>query len=355
MNDWASLFEKIFNPSTGERFIFLCQKPSGETDEPARSRLDLAGVWRSSLEGPAQVRGFNLEPVALFSCEKSPDGGLTGEVEIEGDAAPLDGFLDGLSDKDILVVVSGTSITAELLKRVEGQRFRAAAAPGIDSGSPGLKADYSRIPFRAEALNLRLDIAEFAAVTFTSEGVEGFPAEAVHFTFDLRGQSFHVLDNGECRSPGRLINLPSGCANIIPYRGDDPELGPSLTHGDLPVEQDGELVLLKIEGGRIADASGPGGALEAWKARIADPDAAAVTKLGLGLNEDCRVVGTRVVDEKTLGLHAGVGPSRDLPSVYTSTSPVKATVWLRYKGGREELIMNQGVYNHEVLGEVFRL
>jgi acetyltransferase len=39
-------------------------------------------------------------------------------------------------------------------------------------------------------------------------------------TIDLRGVRYKYFENGHCHDPGRLINLPSGCANCIPYRGE---------------------------------------------------------------------------------------------------------------------------------------
>jgi len=336
--------------------IFLNDGPVGgaEVLGDRKERLGMVKDWHAAAAPLAVERHFTLEPVVYYRVDETTEHGVKGEIDRLGKITPLTDFLDSLGEDDILIVFSGPSLTAELLRRVRTQRFRTASAPGITPGVPGFEAAYDRIPLRAEALNMRFDMAEAAVVDFSSEAVPGFPKEGMQCSFDLRGQTFHILENGECRMPGRLINLPSGCANIAPYP-DGEDQGPSRTQGELPLDYNGDLLTLTVDTGRITDFNGQEDGVDFWKEKLADPRNALITKLGLGLNDDCRVMGVRVVDEKTMGFHFGYGPFREFPCVYTEHGSIHATVRLLYPQGREETIMEKGRYRSDVLGAVFPL
>lgn len=353
--DIGGLLERVFTPQPGERLLFLSDGPVGgaEVSGERKKRLAMVQEWHAAAQGFARDRHVSLDPPVFFRLDEDTGGALRGEVDREGTLSPLSAFLDSLGEEDILVVLSGPSLTAELFRRAAAQRFRAASAPGIRPGLPGFEAAYDRIPLRAEALNMRLDMADAARIRFAADNVPGFPAGGLGLSVDLRGQTYHVLENGECRMPGRVINLPSGCANIVPYPGGDDDRGPSRTAGEVPIDYNGRLVVLSVDAGRIADFHGEGEGIGEWTEKLADAGGSVLSKLGLGLNDDCRVVGVPVVDEKTMGLHLGFGPDRAFPCVYTEHASVRADLALEYPGGRRETVLEGGAYRTDLLGAVF--
>jgi leucyl aminopeptidase (aminopeptidase T) len=349
------MFKTIFDPKKGEVFVFFNDKPmTAEKVTPDhKARVEMTKEWHAQAEALAPEIGFEVQPIIFYEVTAKDPAGWLGLAQQARSRSKLERKLEALGPQHIVVAISKESLTPELMRRLKTQNFRCGSAPNVRANSPGFRADYSKIPLRAEALNSRLNAADGVEVFFSGLPRETYKGD-LKFYFDLRGEHFHVLENGECRTPGRFVNLPSGCANIVPYPGSlsDPR-GKTRTYGTLPVLFDDGLVIFRVKEGRIIEIFGNGAAVDRMKKIVQDPastDKLVITKLGLGLNEDCRVNGIRVVDEKTMGMHWGYGKGRDFPCVYWRESQITPTVEFVYADGRRERIMTNGIYNHEVLG-----
>ncbi len=168
---------------------------------------------------------------------------------------------------------------------------------------PTLRLDWVEIDRRCRVLKDGLDAAEEARFVFEALGVR------CDLTLDLRWRTAHA-SGGLLVEPGVAGNLPSGETYIVPYEGERPG-APSRSQGRLPVELDGELLVLRIERNSVVEVVGGGPRAAAERREFADePAYGNVAELGLGILRDYGIqpVGELLVDEK-LGLHIAFGRS----------------------------------------------
>jgi leucyl aminopeptidase (aminopeptidase T) len=125
------------------------------------------------------------------------------------------------------------------------------------------------------------------------------------FRVDLSGRE-GISDDGGLREPGAFGNLPCGEGFISPLSGEGTLYAATLATLGLPEEP----VRLTVEGGRLADASGEWGAR--WSALLdaAGQQGRNLAELGVGTNEQARLTGLILEDEKMLGtVHVAFGAS----------------------------------------------
>ena len=215
-----------------------------------------------------------------------------------------------LSRTSLVLALTERSSTAPLKMLAPKLHFRAATLPGFSRAMfPALRLDFDAVSRRTLEMKQRLDGAESARLELEAEG-------HVHvLELDLRHRHAHASD-GLIREPGMAANLPSGEAYVVPYEGER-RGDPSRSHGTLPVELGGEIVVYRIEGNCATSVTSQGPVSEREAAAIREePAYGNIAELGLGVLGEFGIeaVGSVLLDEK-LGLHVAFGRSEHLGGV----------------------------------------
>ena len=346
------LYLDLFAPQPGEAVTFVVEHPEDATrvTEHQAHLLEMTKIWHDEMCGLAKQVGFEVKPMVNIEIRNPAPGSYDADAFIDGKAVDGCDLMDSWGPKDIVIAITVTSITGELVRRLPIQSFRFASAPTVRIDFEGFKADYSKIPLRFEILVQKMAKAASAQMTFR------FDDQTYKCVFDLRGQRYLFPENGCCRRPGEFVNLPSGCANIQPYRGVDGDpRGKSQTNGIIPALIKDELVLYKIKENRIVEIIGDGPNAAKERKHIlesSDPEMTVVTKLGLGVNDEARCNGVHVGDEKTMGMHWGYGPKKHFPDTIWAEHPIEMDMDFHYPDGSCEPIFRLSCYTAN-LGELF--
>ncbi len=350
--DLKKLYLDAFAPQPGEIITFVNDFPANAANATAEQvhRAEMTGLWRETMVELADSLGFSVKPVLTIDLrDPSPDG-FDADGYVNGEPVELEEIMNGWGEKDIVIAITGPSITGMLMERLKRQPFRFASAPDVTVDFEGFRSDYSNIPLRFEILTQKMGVAESAEMFFR------FGDMSWRCRFDLRGQRFLFNENGSARRPGEFINLPSGCANVQPYPGIDGDpRGASRSEGEIPAFIDDELVVYRIRENRIVEVLGENDAAAKERNHILggnDPAMAVVTKLGLGVNDEARCNGTHVGDEKTYGMHWGYGPKKHFPDTIWAEHPVDMDMDFVYPGGTREAIFRNSLYSPD-LGDLF--
>jgi leucyl aminopeptidase (aminopeptidase T) len=182
--------------------------------------------------------------------------------------------------------------------------------PGIEKRmeETSLAADYAQVARRCRILKEAFHAAERADVTFST---------GHRCTFDLRFRVCESDDGYLHRDKDDdlpVINLPSGETFIVPYEGEKAGT-PSRTAGELPVSEDGEIVVFRVEENRILEVAGDGPVARRYRAFFeADPARGNLAELAFGCNDRAVVTGNVLEDEKA-GFHWAYGRSDHLGGV----------------------------------------
>ena len=206
-----------------------------------------------------------------------------------------------LTECTLAVFLTEFSATAPLdghCKKKED--FRAASLPGLERRmeKSALAADYREVARRCNILGKLFQGAESLEVCF-STGHE--------CKFDLRFRKAEVDDGflPRLKEGDRIINLPSGEAFIVPYEGEKPGEA-SRTAGELPVEINGELLILQVEGNKIERVQGKGREAERLREYFAVDPAAQISPKLLSAVMKARWLPAVLEDEKA-GFHWAYG------------------------------------------------
>jgi hypothetical protein len=319
VEELAALVRRVFAPGPEDAHLALLidQPDLTVKDRPAwLDRRKLAFEWRDDLRRAASTfesialyvypnvhaNNADLPPAAFRWDGDGPPSDLT---SLYGDAVA---FEEIFSRSRIVIALTELSASAPLKIAAPRYGFRAASMPGFSRAMiPALRLDFDDVQRRCESIKARLDISESATVSWSAAGRRG------DLLIDLRGR-LAVASGGVIRQPGIAGNLPSGETFIVPYEGEQPEVS-SRTAGTLPLQLDGELFFLTIEGNRVVAVDGDGPvAADRRKAFEAEPAYGNVAELGLGILADYGVgpIGETLLDEK-LGLHIAFGRSDHFP------------------------------------------
>jgi hypothetical protein len=345
------LFMDAFAPQPGETMTFITDFPTNaqSADDSTTHRHEMTKTWHYAAKELAAQVGFTVNSIILMDLRNpSPGDAFDSDGYIDGQPVDLKAVMDGWGEKDIIIAITGPSITGELVSRLE-QNFRFGSAPGVNAHFEGFKADYSKIPLRFEILVSRMAKAVAAHFSFRFENI------AWQCILDLRGQRYQFCENGSAMRPGEFINIPSGCANIPPYPGIPGDVrGDSRSSGEIPAVMDDEFVVYQIEKNRIINITGSGKNADREREHImnGDPSMAVITKLGLGVNDEARCNGTHVGDEKTMGMHWGYGPKKHFPDTIWFEHPILMDMDFEYPDGSFEPIFRNSCYAPN-LGELF--
>jgi leucyl aminopeptidase (aminopeptidase T) len=315
------LIDLVFRPGPADASLaFLVDLPDGRLpDNPGwRERREMVAGWHQELSAPPGPAPFQPVDLVHYRNVRSNNADLPSEAWIhrEGDpprdAEELDSSAAGaavpmrrvLAEHRILIAATELSATAPLKLAAKELGFRAATMPGFSKAMiPALRLDYEEIHRRCTELKSLLDRAAGADILVAAGGRD------CRLHLDLRHRT-STASGGLVRDPGMAANLPSGETFIVPYEGEIAG-DPSRSAGVLPLELEGELFFLEIEGNRVRKVEGAGPRAAAERAAMkAEPAYSNVAELGLGILAafGIRPVGELLLDEK-LGLHIAFGRS----------------------------------------------
>lgn len=344
------LFLDAFAPQFGEVVTFVTDFPvdAAAADPDTLNRREMTELWHAEVSELASTMGFTVQSIITLDLRNpAPGDAFDADGSMDGQPIDLKAVMDSWREKDIVVAITGPSITGELVRRLD-QNFRFGSAPGVVSDFEGFKADYSQIPLRFELLVSRMAKAVAAHFRFRLG-----PA-VWKCSLDLRGQRYMFNENGDARRPGYFINLPSGCANIAPYPGiaGDPR-GESRSNGEIPALINDELVVYRIDKNRIVEIFGSSPEADQEREHIlTDPAMQVITKLGLGVNDEARCNGSHVGDEKTMGMHWGYGPKKHFPDTIWAEHMIQMDLDFEYPDGSFEPVFRDSLYTTN-LGDLF--
>lgn len=365
----------VFNPQKGERVYILNDFPAGISALPQTEAEDyidrnvMAETWHNAFSSLAKQIGFTVEDLIVYEPTGAGGAPLPTMALQGGNEINLHNLMHSWGEKDIAVGIAKYSPTGPIFGLIksednpQGQDFRAVTMPGATMDMSAFLADYKKVAEKAEILKAELEQSTFAEITFTS---------GHKFYFDLRGNRTAHADGGQCQKPTQKINLPSGEAYICPYEGLDAKLGDSLTCGELPVMYGEEMVVYKVEQGKITEVIGEGKKAQEMREYF-DEDSGRrfIAELGLGCNDMAKLCGMILQDEKIEGLHWAYGYNKYLGGaidasffkgpetmihqdcIYAADAPIGvASIVLGTKDGKK-MILKDGLYLPEILGDVF--
>jgi hypothetical protein len=304
----------VFDPEACERAAVMTDLPTAECpdNQAWRDRRTMAAEWRGGLELLGHRIGFDVLPLVTYAATGANNADLPAEAEVGGKAAPMAAVLDEVSLVLALTEFSPTAPLIDVCKRRPGAHvFRAASMPGVEKRMEGtsLAADYREVARRCHLLKEAFLAADHAEVEFST---------GHRCIFDLRYRMCESDDGYLHRDKSDdlpVINLPSGETFQVPYEGERPG-EPSRTAGELPVCEEGETVVFRVESNRIVEVTGAPAAAERYRRIFAeDPARANIAELAFGCNERAVVTGNVLEDEKA-GFHWAYGRSDHLGGVY---------------------------------------
>jgi hypothetical protein len=351
----------VFDPVAGERAAVVVDRPvPGVPDNDAwRERRAMAGGWREGLARLGARIGFETLPLVSF-----PATGRSGaDFPVEGESAERTIALAGVLDRSSLLLAltefSMTAALCDVCKRRPGAAvFRAASMPGVQKWmeQTSLSADYREVARRCRILKEAFLGADRAEVVFST---------GHRCLFDLRHRVCETDDGYLHRDKNDdipVINLPSGETFEVPYEGEIAG-DPSRTAGELPVHEDGQTVVFRVDANRIVEVIGAGPMAERYRSFFrADPVRGNVAEVAFGCNDDAKVTGNVLEDEKAgfhwaygrsdhLGGRIGLGDFRSPENVvhqdivYAKGSPISvATAELVQPSGRRVQVIRDGAY-----------
>lgn len=350
--DLKKLYLDALAPQPGENIIFLNDVPKDEAKitDTHRHRAEMTVLWHAEMVELSELIGCKTESIITLDLRDPTPGSFDADAYQDGTKIDFKAKMAGWGPNDIIIAITGPSITGCLVDRLEAQKYRFASAPNVTVDFEGFKADYSKIPLRFAILTNKMGRAKTTEMTFR------YDENVFKCTLDLRGQRYQFKENGAAHRPGEFINLPSGCANIPPYPGIDGDIrGESLTEGQIPALINNELVVYHIKQNKIVDVTGEGEEAVKEKNHILDPshpELTVISKLGLGVNEESRCNGTHVGDEKTMGMHWGYGPTKHFPDTIWAEHPIQLDMDFIYPDSSREPIFRNNFYTGN-LGELF--
>jgi leucyl aminopeptidase (aminopeptidase T) len=236
---------------------------------------------RAAAEAGAQAELVLMEPTGGHGAEPPPE------------------VAEALRGADAFVAPTTYSLSHTRARREATEKgARGATLPGVteDMLARLMTADFDLLQERSRRLAGLLSAAESAQLTCP---------RGSDFRFDLRGRT-GLADDGDLTAPGAFGNLPCGEGFISPAAGAG-RLVPRTIAGigliTCPVG-------LLAEDGELTVAQGPQGEQMLQMLRAAGPGGTNLAELGIGTNEQARLTGNILEDEKILGtVHVAFGAS----------------------------------------------
>jgi leucyl aminopeptidase (aminopeptidase T) len=352
----AKLLINVFEPQQGEIILVACDVPHGDIpDTPQwRDRREMALEWRNAFEEIGRKQGFETRPLVCYAATGVHGADLPARAVQMGSKVMLDQVLSNCTLAAFITEFSATAALDGFCKIKED--FRAASMPGLERRmeKSALAADYREVARRCEILFQLLEGAYRLEVHFSTG----------HFcVFDLRFRKAEVDDGflPRFKKGDRIINLPSGETFIVPYEGE--KTGePSQTSGALPIDIQGSLVVLRVEGNKIVSVDGRGGAAQKLREYLgADPARTNIAEVAFGCNDQAIVTGNVLEDEKagfhwaygrsdhlggTVGVHSFRRPENVVHQdiVYAKGNPIQVEEAVIVSARGNKTVIREGVY-----------
>lgn len=351
----------VFEPVAGERAVVVVDRPTRDVpdNDSWRERRAMAAAWRQGLARLGERIGFETLPVVGFPATGRSGADFPAEGEAADHAIPLASILDGSSLLLAMTEFSMTAALCDVCKRRPGAEvFRAASMPGVQRWmeETSLAADYREVARRCRLLKEAFLAADHAEVLFST---------GHRCLFDLRHRVCEADDGYLHRDKNDdipVINLPSGETFEVPYEGEIAG-DTSRTRGELPVHESGETAVFVVEANRIVEVIGTGAVADRYRKFFAeDPIRGNIAEMAFGCNDDARVTGNVLEDEKA-GFHWAYGRSDHLGGkiglaqfrspahvvhqdiVYAKESPIAvARAELVHPSGRRIPVIRDGHY-----------
>jgi len=295
-------FEKtiidVFDPRKNEKIGIIYDEPSFDKDDNIlwQDRRKLAMEWVDIFDSMAEDVGFELE-LYSFNATGAHNAILSNDV------------LDNLRRFNVIIALTEWSITGSLVSLIKQNpnSVRCASLPGAERRmhESVYLTDYTLIKQYALSLKQLLDKAISAKVLFSTSD---------ELYIDLRNRTGGA-DDGDCRTPGSMINFPSGEGFIAPYEGVGEEIqsfGKSRTQGVIPLLFKDEIIFGKVEENKFTKFSGSDTAVSFINSFFSLISSRRnIAELGIGCNPNAQVTGNIFEDEKA-GVHVAYGMSNHL-------------------------------------------
>jgi len=300
--DLSKFFEDVFRPARGEVVTVMYDLPHGDIEDSDawKERRQMAEEWREELAGMSARWGISVNASVTYPATGSNNADLPPTCRMGGKEISVEEILE---DSTIVISMPQFSATAPLYQRAKrSKRLRVASMPGVARfmEESGLSADYAAIGSRSKKLKPIFNRAVAAEVEFST---------GHKCTFDLPPENKAHIDDGilhpdRAGTDGSLSNLPAGEVYCVPNENPD-----SRTEGELPQRVDDQVVVYVVKSNRIVDVKGEGREVDRLRRKFAsDRGWQNIAEFAIGINENARVTGNLLEDEKA-GFHWAHGRS----------------------------------------------
>ena len=265
-----------------------------------------------------ECMGVREGEAVLIVCNPATQG-LGERLRVAAEEAGGDAILAVMAERASHAAEPPDSIAAAMLRAdvvlaptVQSLSHTAARRAATEAG-----ARIATLPGATEDMLARLMSVDMAELRRRGEVIADLltAAREAHVTCprgsDLRlgiEERAGISDAGDLRHPGAFGNLPCGEGFIAPVEGTSE--GRLVVAGTIAAVDGGEPAELVIEAGRLVSAVGPrGNRLMALLTAHGD-GGTNVAELGIGTNENARLSGEVLEDEKIVGTaHVAFGAS----------------------------------------------
>jgi leucyl aminopeptidase (aminopeptidase T) len=282
-----------------------------------------------------------LVDAGLRICDAAYERGANASMSVLPDSArPIATadapFVASLSEVDAVLMWLSTTTTAEfgthrhpIYQRAQALGVRVAFGAEIDE-------DILRFEMSADYEAMRVLCAAMAARLAEQRHVRVTTPAGTDCTFALEGRSW-LIDDGRIDEPGSFGNLPGGEIYIAPLRTGAE--GVCVIDCSIAVEGLGILprpIHLTFREGRIVEVAG-GTEADAVRRVIEEAGSGAdiVAELGIGTNDQARLTGKIITDEKVLGTaHVAFGHNKgsyggdNEASIHVDGVMADASIWV---------------------------
>lgn len=298
------LFIDVFAPAD-EVVTIMYDLPTANIpdNDEWRARRKMADEWHQKIKAFANKYKIKINPVVTYECRGAhnmdlPEYGLCEAKRIN--------IAEIVNQSTIVLSMPEFSASAPLLIFTQNnQDLRVASMPMITKAmeQTGLAADYNFIAEECKKLAILFE---------NSVGIKVLFSTGHKCYFDISDNKTPLQDNGRLHKTTfagdtRLRNLPSGEVCVTPNENPD-----SKTAGQLPIMQNGQLLVLNIEQNKIVGVEGKSKEAE-QKHRdfMAEPAMCNIAEVAIGCNDEAEVTGNLLEDEKA-GFHWAYGRSDHL-------------------------------------------
>jgi leucyl aminopeptidase (aminopeptidase T) len=204
-----------------------------------------------------------------------------------------------LAAADVFIAPTSRSLShTQARKRASEAGARGATMPGVtaDMLARVMDVDFDLVRERSRTVAALLDESDDAHLTCP---------RGSDLRLDLSGRE-GIPDDGDLTAPHAFGNLPCGEGFVAPVTGQGALAASSLATVGLAADP----AVLRVDDGRLVDASGPEGAQFIARLRAHGADGTNLAELGVGTNDRATLTGNVLEDEKILGtVHVAFGAS----------------------------------------------